>query len=169
MVYRNKTWYNEACFDNSKDTKKPRIDLMVLNEDGIGFVELKVDNANCENLGNHIRHMNYILSHKDTFIKDAERRIGVLKKYGLLEKEMQNNLSNWEKKHNIWCGILFVGNSEHLSGAKDMIKEHLDKVKDNIKCAFVDHNVIKGGKLNLSKENFVSGDAFVEPKYMGVS
>ena len=169
MVHRNKTWYNEACFDNSKDTKSPRIDLMVLNEDGIGFVELKVDNANCENLGNHIRHMNYILSHKDTFIQDAERRIGVLKKYGLLEKEMQNNLSSWEKKHNIWCGILFVGSSEHLSGAKVMIKEHLDKVKDNIKCAFVDHNVIKGGKLNLSKENFVSGDAFVEPKYMGVS
>ena len=76
MVYKNKTWYNEACFDNSKDTKSPRIDLMVLNEDGIGFVELKVDNANCENLGNHIRHMNYILSHKDTFIQDAERRIG---------------------------------------------------------------------------------------------
>ena len=169
MVYRNKTWYNEACFDNSKDTKSPRIDLMVLNEEGIGFVELKVDNANCENLGNHIRHMNYILSHKDTFIQDAERRIGVLKKYGLLEKEMQNNLSNWEKNHNIWCGILFVGSFEHLSGAKVMIKEHLDKVKDNIKCAFVDHNVIKGGKLNLSKENFVSGDAFVEPKYIGVS
>lgn len=47
-----------------------------------------------------------------------------------------------------------------------MIKEHLDKVKDNIKCAFVEQNDIKGGKLNLSKENFVSGDVFVEPNYM---
>ena len=82
---------------------------------------------------------------------------------------MQNNLSNWEKKHNIWCGILFVGSSEHLSGAKVMIKEHLDIVKNNIKCAFVEHNVIKGGKLNLSKENFVSVDAFVKPTYTGVS
>ena len=113
--------------------------------------------------------MNYILSHKDTFIQDAERRIGVLKKYGLLEKEMQNNLSNWEKNHNIWCGILFVGSSEHLPEAKSMINDQLDKGNDRIKCAFVGHSVIKNGKLNLSKENFVSVDAFVKPTYTGVS
>lgn len=168
MIYRKKTWYNEFYFDNPSDTKSSRIDLMVLNEEGIGFVELKVNNVNCENLGNHISHLNYILSHKGGFISDARRRVDVLDNYGLLEKEMGKNLEYWKEKHNIWCGILFVGGVEHLLEAKDMIKMQLNNINTEIKCAFVNNKVIRKGKLNLSKEIFVPAVSFVQSSYKGV-
>ena len=53
MTYKNHEWYNESSFSGSlEQTKSPRVDLMVLNDDGIGFVELKVDNENCDNWDN---------------------------------------------------------------------------------------------------------------------
>ena len=167
MEYRKKTWYNEYSFPINSDTKSPRIDLMVLNEEGVGFVELKVNNESCENLGGHIRHMNYILSHKEGFKRDVERRVGVLEKYDLLEPEMEGNLKAWHETKNIWCGILFVGNSINLDGAKDLVRQNIDAFQDGIKCAFVDIEIIKRGKLNLSKEIFVLPSTFLDDSYKG--
>ena len=168
MQYRGKTWFNEFNFKNLTDTKSSRIDLMVLNEDGIGFVELKVNNENCGNLDSHINHMNYILSHKEKFLHDAERRVEVLLKYDLLEREMERNLDEWKKTKNIWCGILFVGKQEHLAGTKEMIKKQLESLKDGIKCAFVDSDIVYKGELNLSKDVFVLPRHFVEESFKGL-
>ena len=111
--------------------------------------------------------MNYILSHKEGFKRDVERRVGVLEKYDLLEPEMEGNLKAWHETKNIWCGILFVGNSINLDGAKDLVRQNIDAFQDGIKCAFVDIEIIKRGKLNLSKEIFVLPSTFLDDSYKG--
>ncbi len=166
MEYKGKTWYNEELFPESTETKSPRVDLMVLNDAGIGFVELKVDNENCDNLSSHISHMNYILSHKDVFIKDVNRRLSVLKDYKLLEKEMEPNIDKWDKTHQIWCGIMFVGRDDKLVEAKQIIKKEL-RDTHNIKCCFINTNVVKEGKLNLRSDIFVRKEIFVSSDYHG--
>ncbi len=168
MEYRNKTWYNECLFDNSADTKSPRVDLMILNDDGVGFVELKVDNENCDNLRSHINHMKYILSHVDIFRADAERRITVLQKYGLLENEMMPNLKKWNENKKIWCGILFVGNEGHLSGAKQIIREYEGIMGEDILCSFVGIDVVKSENLNFVSDSFVAGKEFQSKAYNGI-
>ena len=168
MKYKGSTWYNEWFFENSKDTKSPRIDLMILNDEGIGLVELKVDNENCGNLRSHINHMKYILAHADVFVKDAERRINVLEKYELLEKEILPNLNKWREHKKIWCGILFVGNEEHLSGAKQKLKEFQDSMGGDIRCSFIGTDIVKSGKLNLASTSFVTVTEFQSKEYNGI-
>ncbi len=168
MAYKKQEWYNEEdLLPDLTETRSPRVDLMVLNDNGIGFVELKVDNENCQNLSSHIIHMNYILSHQEVFIKDANRRLSALKKYGLLEPEMTPNIEKWERDHQIWCGILFVGKKDRLSEAKRMVKKELNT--QNIRCCFVDTSVIKDRRLNMRSEIFVSDETFVSPNYKGES
>ncbi len=166
MEYRNHIWYNEDYFPDSAETKSPRVDLMILNSDGIGFVELKVDNENCDNLSSHISHMSYILSHQEVFIEDVIRRLSVLKEFNLLEEEMRPNIDKWEKNHQIWCGILFVGSKDKLTEAKQMINKELN---DNqcIRCCFVDTRVVKAGKLDMRSDIFVNKATFVSPDYYG--
>ena len=166
MKYRKHEWYNEDFFSDSSETRSPRVDLMILNDKGIGFVELKVDNENCGNLSSHISHMNYISSHKSVFIKDVNRRLSVLKEYNLLEQEMKPNLDKWEKTHKIWCGILFVGKEDKLAEAKDMINKELSDTQD-IRFCFADTTVIKEGKLNMKSDIFVKKEFFVSPNYYG--
>ena len=168
MEYKNKIWYNEGLFDDSADTKSPRVDIMILNDDGVGFVELKVDNKNCNNLRSHINHMNYILSHTDVFRADAERRISVLQKYGLLEEEMLPNLKKWNENKRIWCGILFVGNEGHLSEAKQIMAGFNDIIGEDIRCSFIGTDVVKEKKLNLASDSFVTGKVFQSEEYHGI-
>ena len=157
MKYRNHEWYNEELFPDSAETKSPRVDLMILNDKGIGFVELKVDN---------ISHMNYILSHQDIFVKDVKRRLSVLKEYNLLEPEMKPNIDKWERNHQIWCGILFVGKDDKLAEAKQMINKEMSDIQE-IDCCFVNTNVVKEGKLNMRSDIFVNKTTFVSPDYYG--
>ena len=166
MEYRNHTWYNEDYFPDSAETKSPRIDLMILNDEGIGFVELKVDNENCENLSSHIDHMNYILSHQEVFIEDVIRRLSALKEFDLLEEEMQPNIDKWEKNHQIWCGILFVGNEDKLVEAKRMINKELND-NQSIMCRFVGTEVVKESKLDMRSDIFVDKATFVSSDYYG--
>ena len=166
MEYRKHIWYNEDLFPDSDETKSPRVDLMVLNDNGIGFVELKVDNENCDNLSSHISHMNYILSHRDVFIKDVNRRLSVLIEYDLLEPEMKLNMEKWERNHQIWCGILFVGKEEKLEEAKQMINKELSDNQD-IRCCFADTNVVKERRLNMKSDIFVKKGTFISSDYCG--
>lgn len=166
MIHRKHEWYNEEVFPDSGETIVPRVDLMVLNDNGIGFVELKVDNENCQNLSSHISHMNYILSHQDVFIKDANRRLSVLKEYELLEPEMNPNIEKWEKDQQIWCGILFVGEKEaKINDAKELVKKETDT--QSIKFCFADTSVVKGRRLNMRSEAFVSDEEFLSSSYQG--
>ncbi|WP_026512173.1 hypothetical protein [Butyrivibrio sp. LC3010] len=166
MKYRKHEWFNEEFFCDSDDTKSPRVDLMVLNDAGIGFVELKVDNENCENLSSHIRHMNYILSHPDVFISDADRRLSVLTEYHLIEPEMLTNQEKWIRNHQIWCGLMFVGTADKLDGAKRMIKKELSNIQ-NIKCCFVDISAVRERRLNMKSDIFISKETFISSEYLG--
>ena len=168
MEYKNKIWYNESFFGNSADTKSPRIDLMILNDNGVGFVELKVNNENCDNLCSHIQHMKYILSHEDIFRADAERRISVLQKYGLIEQEMLPNLKRWNENKRIWCGLLFVGNEGHLSEAKQIVGKYGDMIGEDILCSFIGTEVVKTEHLNLVSDSFVIGKIFQSEGYNGI-
>ena len=161
-----KTWYNEYEFAPD-DTFSPRVDLMVLDE-GIGFVELKVDNENCENLESHINHMRYILTHKDIFAADAERRLDVLNRCGLLENEMLYNLEKWRVTNDIWCGILFVGQQGQVEESKEMIKTYKTQMGNDIKCAFVGLDVIKAHRLKLDSKVFLTTDMFMAEYYKGI-
>jgi len=167
MKYKGCEWYNEEPFNDltKAETKSPRVDLMVLNDYGIGFVELKVDNKSCKNLSSHIVHMNYIMSHQDVFIKDVDRRLSVLKEYELLEPEMNNNIEKWKDNPQIWCGILFVGKADKLDGAKQMIKKQSNV--QNIRFCFVDTSVVMERRLNMSSEVFVSKETFISSSYHG--
>lgn len=162
-VHFNKAYrYNNTLSYTEGITVRPRVDLMVLNDQGVGFVELKVDNESCDNLDGHVEHMNYILDHPDKFIEDADRRINVLSKYGLLDEALDGNLEVWRKEKNIWCGILFVGEEkEHRPGAVELVK-NLDPTKlGDIKFSFIDRKFIDAKKIDLSSESFKSVGAFI--------
>ncbi len=99
-------WFKDANFSEGT-TDQPRFDMIVLNHDGIGVIELKVDNENTKNMESHYEHMAYLLQNEkaqDCFIKEIQRRIGIMEKNGLL---CQNAGSFPQDR--IWCGFLFVG------------------------------------------------------------
>ena len=105
-------WFKGARFSKGT-TRQPRFDMIVLNRDGIGIIELKVDNDNAKNIMSHYEHMAYMLRNKmaqECFLREIRRRIGIMEKYDLLSDHAQSFPLD-----RIWCGFLFAGGE--LTGA----------------------------------------------------
>ena len=105
-----------------KLTKIPRFDIISFSHDGIGIIELKVDNENTENISSHYAHMKYILNNNNTktsFLNEIKRRLYYLKKYELVNEKIINEYENkiFENQE-IWCGFLYVGGER-----KEIIEE----------------------------------------------
>ena len=79
---------------------------------------------------------------------------------------MKPNIDKWDKDQKIWCGILFVGEVDKLSGAKQLIKNALNDGQD-IKCCFIDKGVVKKGRINLRGDIFVNKAKFISSGYVG--
>ena len=108
-----------------KLTDGPRFDIISFSKDGIGIIELKCDNDNYDNILSHYAHLKHVLCNeyaKEEFFKDMRRRIDILMKYNLINKELvkkyEKNVFNEEK---LWCGILFVFGE--LKGSVKIAKE----------------------------------------------
>ena len=90
-----KEWLNTLVV-NEGETTQPRFDLIVINSKGLGIIELKVDEENCNNLKSHYKHMLYIQNNSDSFIKEIKRRIEILKDYELISS-FRKSQENCEK------------------------------------------------------------------------
>lgn len=69
---------------NQEITKRPRFDIITFSKEGIGIIELKVDNENCDNILSHYCHMKHILNNKESktkFVDEIYRRIEYLKEF----------------------------------------------------------------------------------------
>nr|MCR5452256.1 hypothetical protein [Lachnospiraceae bacterium] len=84
----------------------------------------------------------------------------------LFDREGADNTETWENSHQIWCGILFVGNEDKLDEAKKMINIELND-NQSIRCCFVETRVVKEGKLDMRSDVFVNKATFVSPDYSG--
>ena len=100
-------------YKNGKLTLIPRFDIISFSNEGIGIIELKVDNENTENISSHYAHMKYILNDKNakiSFLNEIKRRLYYLKKYELVNEKIINKYENEIfENQKIWCGFLFVG------------------------------------------------------------
>ena len=118
-----------------KITKQPRFDIITFSKDGIGIIELKVDNENCENIISHYAHMKHVLNNREDFMKEIRRRIKYLKEYDLINSDLVDKyekqvFENKEKK--LWCGFLFVrgGKEECIKNMKKLENlSDVDKIK----------------------------------------
>lgn len=108
---------------SSTTSEKERFDLIVMSDRGIGFIELKVNNENCDNLNSHYEHMQYVKKNPKVFLEDVKRRFEIIEKYGLWPQE-EMKLFSTEK---IWFGFLFI------KGGKDRCKTIIEnKMSDKL-------------------------------------
>ncbi len=137
----------------NKITKQPKFDIITFSKEGIGIIELKVNNENCDNILSHYCHMKHILKNKDSknkFIEEIETRIDYLIKYGLINKNIIDQYSKQifsEKK--LWCGFLFVGGNKSDS---IRIVERLEGKEfiNNLKFMYCDNDESKIKILNIN-------------------
>lgn len=143
------TWFPKAKF-SKETTKSPRFDLIVINENGIGIVELKVNNENCENMLSHYEHMEYVLAHPKKFHDEFIRRINKLKEFKLINEKIVQNMDAMLQCGDIplWCGFLFVGGG--IEGAQKIVRviEKKEKIND-IKFLYCDQYDLE--KLDMNK------------------
>lgn len=112
-----KKWFEGNKFSENT-TKQPRFDMVVLNKDGIGIVELKVNNDNADNMESHYEHMEFLLTNsqgRKYFMDEIKRRIDVLSANGLISKGI-----DVFPMDRIWCGFLFVEGG--VDGARDLAR-----------------------------------------------
>ena len=128
--------FSSKMFPNAKfspeTTKAPRFDLVVIDECGIGIVELKVNNENCTNMTSHYEHMEYVLTHPKIFHDEFVRRIELLKEFELISEKTASSFDDLLQQGDIpiWCGFLFIGGG--LEGAQKIAKvlEKKDRIQD---------------------------------------
>ncbi len=102
-----KKWFTGNSFGKTT-TDQPRFDMIVLSNDGVGVIELKVNNDNTDNMLSHYEHMEFLLTNKETktnFLNEIRRRTQMMINCGLLDEKVIEYL----KKNDLWCGFLFVG------------------------------------------------------------
>lgn len=119
-VQYEKEWFQEGNFDDSE-----RFDLIVMSERGLGFVELKVDNKNYENLDSHYEHMQFVKQHPDKFVGEIDRRFDLIKEYSLWQEDEFEKYNN--KK--IWFGFLFVNGGYEKS--KSLVEKYFQDKQHN--------------------------------------
>lgn len=130
----------------NKITIQPKFDIITFSKEGIGIIELKVNNENCDNILSHYCHMKHILKNKDikkSFIDEIFiNRIDHLKDNGLINKNIIDKygeqISN-EKK--LWCGFLFVGGGKYESAGKVRVLKEKE-FTNNLKFMYCDFNEI---------------------------
>lgn len=110
-------WFDGNHFSKNT-TKQPRFDMIVVNENGIGIIELKVNNDNADNMESHYEHMEFLLRDmrgQGFFIDEIKRRIKILGENMLVNADVANFTLD-----RVWCGFLFVGGE--LSKSKELIE-----------------------------------------------
>lgn len=96
------------------DKERQTVDLVVLDgKEGFGLIELKYNNENCDNLGDHYKAYSKVNSEpecKKDIVNEIKRRMEVCKKYGLIEgKCVEDALDGNLDGKDVWYGFLFVG------------------------------------------------------------
>lgn len=150
------SWFNNIDSDNElknieNKTDREKFDLISFSKEGIGIIELKVNNKHCDNICSHYAHMKHILNNKESktkFINEIHRRIDYLQKNELINSKIIDKYSdqifNEEK---LWCGFLFVGGGK--SGSAKIVKELGNKeFTDNLKFMYCDFNEIDSLNIN---------------------
>lgn len=135
-----------------KITDQPRFDMITISDDGIGIIELKVDNKNYSNMIGHFVHMIYVMENKKDFIDGIINRLKIMSEFGLINKEIYDKYKNCYK---IWCGFLFV----------DGKKEKSIKIVNNNLQGKVDLNKIKFKYCtidDINLENMQTYDEFIK-------
>ncbi len=95
-----------------------------------GIIELKVDNKNVKNLGEHYSVNHAIYKSPDIFIAEMNRRAGIMADYNLLDKPCAD-------PEKVWFGFLFVGGG--IKKAKESINKYIKVPLENIEpdCRFL--------------------------------
>ena len=170
FMKHNKNWNAidmEICFPESYcnnanfskgTTRKPRFDIITISKEGIGIIELKVNNENCGNMNSHYEHMKYIQKHECKFKNGIINRIQYLIENGLLSEDDYEKYKNDLEKNKIWFGFLFVGGEKEKS--IDIIRERLKTGKnlDGIKFMYCDFKEVK----NLNIEKMMKYEDFIK-------
>ena len=135
-----------------KTSDKERFDLIVMSDNGLGFVELQVNNENCDNLISHYEHMQYVKNNPKVFLEDVNRRFEVVKRYNLWPQH-ELDFFSIEK---IWFGFLFINGSKE--SCKTIIKNRLsDRLTEDKETLFLFYD----GPINeLDINSMVTYDIF---------
>lgn len=144
-------------------TEMPRFDIISFSDDGIGIIELKVDNDNTQNISSHYAHMKHLLNNekgKKYFLREIKRRIAYLKKYDLVNEKIINK---YEKEifdnQKLWCGFLFIGGKkdDSIKIAKEL--ENYEKINELKFLYCADFDEIDFKKW-VNYKDFITGRSF---------
>ena len=155
--------FQEAKF-SPDTTKAPRFDFVVIDERGIGIIELKVNNENCTNIVSHYEHMEYVLEHPKVFHDEFVRRIKLLKKFELISKKTADSFDSLLQKGNIpiWCGFMFIGGG--LKGAQKEAKVLENRKRmSNIQFMYHENDGLEDLDIHkmLSYEKFINLERYI--------
>ena len=131
---------------SANTTKQPRFDMIVLNHDGVGIIELKVNNDNIENLESHYEHMEFFLTNAATqqcFLDEINRRVDILVNNGLLDGSAMDF-----PRDRLWCGFLFVGGE--LSDTKKEVVNRLSNKKCVNRLKFLYYPSFDVNKIDIN-------------------
>jgi hypothetical protein len=152
-------WFQNNSF-HDKTTKQPRFDFVVLNKDGFGIIELKVNDDSCDNKRSHYEHMSYVLENQTISKKicaELGRRIEILKKYDLVSQDTFKMYEKIKDKMPVWCGFLFVGGT--LEKSKKIAKK-LEGEKNINDIKFMYYDNLEVPDLNIN--NMISYEEFMK-------
>lgn len=153
-----KEWFQNNSF-HDKTTERPRFDFVVLNDEGFGIIELKVNNDSYDNMMSHYDHMSYVLEKPEISEKicaELGRRIEILNKYDLVGQDTFKMYEKIKDKMTVWCGFLFVGGT--LEKSKKIAKQlEEEKNINDIKFMYYDNPEVPDLNINnmMSYEKFI--------------
>lgn len=154
-VQFKKKWFSEGDFTD-RTTETERFDLIVMSEKGLGFVELKVNNENYQNLNSHYEHMQFVRTHPQKFVEEIDKRFDLIKEYGLWQEDEYQKYDN----KNIWFGFLFVNGG--LEKCKSIVETYfVDKQHNNDETYYMYY---EGDIENLDINNMMSYEDFIAYK-----
>ena len=108
-------WLKDAS--QIKNVKKPDFVVYDRSRKQFGIIELKVNNDNTRNLGEHYSMFHALYEDPDYFVTEMAGRASIMADYGLVDFDPGDTVNK------VWFGFLFVGGG--IVGARDCIRKHL--------------------------------------------
>lgn len=99
------------------NVKKPDFVVYDRHRKQFGIIELKVDNANAHNLGEHYAMFHALYEDPSHFVTEMIRRARIMADYGLVDYDPCDTVKK------VWFGFLFVGKG--IAGARACTEKYL--------------------------------------------
>ena len=150
--------YMEGHKFGDNTSEQPRFDIIAISKDGIGIIELKVNNESCSNLNGHYEHMCFVRKKPQKFLDGIKDKTEHLNVNRLISDEIYNQFIKYYNEKKLWFGFLFVGGEKKTT--KNKVLKFRDKDLKDIKFLYCSFEDIDNKKLDINQMK--SLDKFID-------